>query len=969
MRTGTFASLIAGITSAVTTWAAPVVVCPPNAAPQEQLAAKEVARYVYVRTGELPAVAKKPPAKGDAILLARDKTLGAEAFAIKTAQQDGRRVWTITGGSPVGVLYGAYRFAEKLGVRFCLHGDVVPDERLASLPDVNESGKPLFDMRGIQPFHDFPEGPDWWNRDDYLAHVSQLAKMRMNFLGLHCYPEGGVGPEPLVWIGLPSDLDPKGRVKFSYPSRWADTRRVNTWGYAAMNVADFAAGAARLFAPDFYGPDVHGALFATQESPDAVCNEIFNRAGTLMAAVTAHARSLSVKTCVGTETPLTIPKRVQERLRQQGKDPKDIAVVRSLYEGMFRRIAKLYPVDYYWLWTPENWTWSGNKPEQFEAATRDMQAALDALKQLGDPFTLATSGWVLGPQHDRAALDKFLPKNVPMSCINRQVGHAPVEPGFAKIAGRPTWAIPWMENDPNLVAPQPWVGRMRADAVDAKRYGCTGLLGIHWRTKQMAFNVAALADAAWDQSWAGSQTTSAQRLPAGPIGGKCVSFKAPVAGTDESPVYQSVRYDVDGYELEVPNGSYTVTLRFNEPHYTAAGKRVFGVMLQDKDVIHQLDIFAKVGRNKALDFTFPGVTVSDGRLHIEFARETEYPCIAGIVVAGKDFTRKINCGGPAWRDYEAGTAEGSKSNKGRNRAMPVEEFYRDFARASFGANVADAAGRIFAKIDGTNLPEPSTWLKGPGGIKPEGKPWSEVKASYTFVDGMAVLRPQVRGAGNLERFDYWLNTYRCMATMAELGCARGELDGIVAKLKKDKSLAKQAVAVRVRLSRLWEKMLTHQLAATDTPGELGTIANLEQHTRLFLKFLTTHDKAIADALGAPLPDEIELSQAYTGPARLIVPTVRTQLARGEALTVTALVLSAKLPDEVVLRWRRTGGTTFEKVVLRYVPLKHMVRGVYSVTLPAKEAQADLEYYVEAGRLRWPATAPELCQTIVVTNKP
>ena len=39
-----------------------------------------------------------------------------------------------------------------------------------------------------------------------------------------------------------------------------------------------------------------------------------------------------------------------------------------------------------------------------------------------------------------------------------------------------------------------------------------------------------------------------------------------------------------------------------------------------------------------------------------------------------------------------------------------------------------------------------------------------------------------------------------------------------------RSEQQDAVAIRVRLSRLWETMLTHQLAATDTPGELGTIA-------------------------------------------------------------------------------------------------------------------------------------------------
>ena len=196
------------------------VVSPHDAAPQAQLAAKEIARYVYLRTGELPKAARELPSRGNAIVLGTDKLLGAEAYAIKTAQQNGRRVWTITGGSGVGLLYGSYRFIEKLGVRFYLHGDVVPDERLTALPEVNEDGKPLFATRGILPFHDFFEGPDWWNLDDYKAYAVQMAKLRMNFIGLHNYPErqqGYAGPEPSVWIGLPEDADSRGAVSFSYP--------------------------------------------------------------------------------------------------------------------------------------------------------------------------------------------------------------------------------------------------------------------------------------------------------------------------------------------------------------------------------------------------------------------------------------------------------------------------------------------------------------------------------------------------------------------------------------------------------------------------------------------------------------------------------------------------------------------------------------------------------------------------------
>ena len=85
------------------------------------------------------------------------------------------------------------------------------------LPTLDETRKPLFDRRGIQPFHDFPEGPDWWNRDGYKAILGQLPKMGMNFFGLHTYPECGVGPEPLVWIGPPSAVAPDGKVKASYP--------------------------------------------------------------------------------------------------------------------------------------------------------------------------------------------------------------------------------------------------------------------------------------------------------------------------------------------------------------------------------------------------------------------------------------------------------------------------------------------------------------------------------------------------------------------------------------------------------------------------------------------------------------------------------------------------------------------------------------------------------------------------------
>ncbi len=950
----------------------PVIVCLADAPVNVKLAAKELRRYIYLRTGALLPIEKT----GQGITLQLDQKLARQQYRL---QGDGHTL-TVSGGSAVAVLYGTYDLAEKLGVRFYLHGDVIPDQKIAlTIPSVDETHAPLFDTRGIQPFHDFPEGPDWWNQDDYLAYVSQLAKLRMNFLGLHCYPEGGFGPEPLVWIGLTNDLAVNGQVQFSYPAFWANTANHN-WGYQPMKTSEFCGGAALLFPSDVYDPAVMQGMSPRPATPE-LCNELFNRVGEQFRVITAAARQLGVKTCLGTETPLTIPKALQEHLKQLGKNPADSEVRRELYTGMFQRIARLYPVDYYWLWTPEDWTWKGNSPGQFAQTTEDIQAALDALKALDNPFTLATSGWVLGPQHNRAALDEFLPQTSPMSCINRLTGHAGVEPAFANLTNRPKWAIPWLENDANLVGPQPWAARMRYDAVDALRFGCTGLIGIHWRTKAPAPNIAALAAAAWDQSWvpANFDTTPVKprKTGEGALGGKTASFAAPVAGAATPAVYQSVRYDLDGYQLSVPDGIYTVTLQFIEPVYQAAGRRVFSVTIQGRPVLTHLDLFAKAGRNQALDCSFHNIAVTNGAFVIGFIKEVEFPCIAGIVINGRTkagnqlasetYTRKINCGGGGLGDYEADRVGGvTAAPAPRERAMPIEDFYRDFARVNFGDTVAAAAGRIFAAIDGVSLPQASLWKHGPGALIPLNLPWDKVKAQYTFVDELAALRPLVKGAGNRDRFDYWLNTYRAMALMIEAECARGQLDQLMQAVKTNRTTLAAALAQRVKLAKLWSQLLTLQTAIASTPGELGTIANLEQHTWGQEHFVEADDAELVKALGAPLPAEAAPSKKYAGPAKFIVPTVRSCVQQGESLKLTIIALDQEPVRQITVRFRPlgSGGWTTNAVT-------HFARAVHTVTLPA--VPDDFEYYITgetaAGeKLFWPATAPAMNQTVVVIQK-
>ena len=953
-----------------------VIVTSSKASPLDTLAAREIRRYLYLRTGFLARIEERDDlassGRSAIAVLTKDRLrpagwivpdlrqkaegLGEQEYLLKTIPRGRRSVTLVIGGDGTGTLYGAYKLAENMGVRFYLHGDVIPDRRVpAVLPAVDELGKPLFRLRGIHPFHDFPEGPDWWNRDDYLAVISQLPKMRLNFFGLHTYPEGRPNAEPTVWIGQPGDVGKDGAVRFSYPSSYQNTARGN-WSYEATRTSSFHQGAAELFDRDDFGAEVMRGLAPEPKSSEDA-NEVFRRTGVMLRDAFSFGRGLGVKSCVGTEMPLTIPELVKKRLREQGKDPRDPAVVAEIYKGIFERIKETYPLDYYWLWTDENWTWSDASDAQIKAVVADAKTAVSAAAAARSSFTLATCGWVLGPPSDRTLFDRELPKDVAASCINREVGKAPVDPMFARIAGRSKWAIPWLEDDPALTSPQLWAGRMRKDALDALAYGCDGLLGIHWRTRVLGPNISALARAAWDQRpWA--ESAGLRPGAEGPLNGVYVTLgSGPDHGAKLAPLYRDYRDRVYGYRLSVPNGTYDVTLNFIEGEMKENGRRVFDVSLQGKKALEKLDIFARVGALRPLESRFANVEVTNGMLAIEFADRIHYPAIAGLAVEGKDYSRKINCGGPGSDNYAADWPE-------TPRFAPVDDFYADWAAHQFGEEIGAAAGAIFSKIDG-RLPQINVWT-GPGGLKPDPRPWEEAKKEYRFVDNLAALRPGVAGGGNQERFDYWLNSFLYMRETARLECLWAEYEKAAEPLKKPADPAKRAalaegtlLPLRERMAGCLKSLYGHLLAAVGNPGELGTVANWEQH--LIPSILLKPNEELRKILGRELPATTGLAGGYEGPPRVIVPTVRTLLSAGEPLELRAIILAPEPPSEAALFWRPLGSGVYQTVRLEKV-----ARGVYQVSCPA--TGQDLEYYlrVRVGEkeVYFPATAPEINQTVV-----
>jgi len=956
----------------------PIIIISKDASALEEFAAKEVRRYLYLRTGKLVPVEARSNAadvRHDAIvILAKEHFLGAdfsdaelkpkvealkaEEYILKSLPHRRKTVLVVAGGDATGTLYGAYRLAEKLGVRFYLHGDVVPDVQIPlEIPALDEAGRPLFRVRGIHPFHDFPEGPDWWNAEEYKAVLGQLPKLRMNFFGLHTYPEGHPNAEPTVWIGLPEDSRPDGTVSFSYPSSYQNTLRGN-WGYEATKTGDFHFGAAELFERDGFGPEVMEQALPEPQTPEE-SNAVFDRTGAMLRDAFTFGRSLGIKTCVGTEMPLTIPELVKKRLREKGLDPRDPGTLKEVYKGLFSRIREAYPIDYYWLWTDENWTWSDADEKTIQGVIDDAQIALAAAADAQVPFAIATCGWVLGPPSDRILFDRALPKEVALSCINREVGKAPVDPMFGRIGGRSKWAIPWLEDDPALTSPQLWAGRMRKDAVDALAYGCDGLLGIHWRTRALSPNIAALSAAAWNQEPWGKSLSSIQEE--GPVSGVFVSFPGKaVAGTKEPVVYQNIRDRVFGYRLNVPNGTYDVVLKFREGEIKEKGRRVFDISLEGKKVAEKVDIFGRVGADRALDLRFRKVAVEDGRLEIDFADRIHYPAIAGIVIEGEGFSKKINCGGGDFGDYEADWPE-------TPRYAPVLDFYEDWATHEFGPEVAGEAAAVLARIDG-HLPQLNVWT-GPGGIRPDPRPWEEARKDFEFVDELAALGPKVSGKGNASRFAYWLASFSYMREMAHLECLWAEYNtaleavkGLTDEKARSKAAAEILLPIREQMVAGLRNLYRFLLATVSNTGELGTVANWEQH--LLPALMHRPGEELQHLLGRDLPSTAQLPKTYAGSPGVIIPTVRTALVPGEAMQLKVIILAKEKPTAAMLHWREMGKGEYATAAL-----ENVARGVYRVSCP--ETGKDIEYYVSVRvdneEIFFPPTAPLFGQTVVRTR--
>ena len=471
---------------------APVIVVGKNAEPREQLAAKELQRYLGLLTGTLPSVrhdrggAPKDTTfivigqqDSNAVLsdLVRSGALpdaerrpGAEGYVIRTVDVGGRPGLAVLGSDPAGVLFGSYRLLEQYGARFYLSRDVLPPGRQpfeVKQQDLTE--KPSIEHRGLLPWHDFLNGPSAYGLGDFQRYIEQMSKMRMNSLVLHNY-SGGYPGEDINEPFMDFACDGQGFDGFLDTS--ADNQR---WGLGKSYADDLAFGSGAYLPFDILGSD---AARFTKQQPDARANT-FAKAKAMMNQVMAYGKEHGVEVVLGTDFDL-VPAKLRDKCQ-----PLDPEVLKRRLDDILQTYPALNHIQMYYS------EYNGVSTAQGVAAYKVMHAYL---AEKAPQVRLMTGSWF---QEQRfPEMDAALPKDVIFSTLMPH--DMAVKPEWAGLSeGREAWAVPWMEFDGGLSEPQLAVKLMEKQLPNLRASGVEGVIGILWRERAVEPNVAYLAQDAW----------------------------------------------------------------------------------------------------------------------------------------------------------------------------------------------------------------------------------------------------------------------------------------------------------------------------------------------------------------------------------------------------------------------------------------------------------------------------------------
>jgi hypothetical protein len=151
----------------------------------------------------------------------------------------------------------------------------------------------------------------------------------------------------------------------------------------------------------------------------------------------------------------------------------------------------------------------------------------------------------------------------------------------------------------------------------------------------------------------------------------------------------------------------------------------------------------------------------------------------------------------------------------------------------------------------------------------------------------------------------------------------------------------EALPLRLELAARWEEMNLILLKFVSTTGELGTIANLEQHNIRKNGSLTGYDGLLKTILKRDLPENAFLTKKYKGETRIIATTNQSIIEKGSDFYLKIRILSENKDLSGKVVFRQIGSKEYLTS-----DLKNIARNVFEARVPATSVQDDFEYHIE-----------------------